>query len=189
MANTLYISSTILKRDTALGSTVDDNLLQPYIRISQDRWILNALGTNLDLELKKEILNGTVAGNYKILLEEYIQPCLVQLAFVEVAYVVRLKFSNNSVIVNSSEQGTSASMNDIRHVVDQSKEIGMFYRERLIEYLNFNTNLFPSYSTNTGADLSPSRRNYFGGLNVYPTTPTSNRIKAIAGAIGLKYSN
>ena len=186
---TLYISSSLLKRDTALGSTVDDNLLQPYIRIAQDRWILPALGTKLDNELKSQIDGSTVAGVYKTLLEDYIAPALVQLAFTEVAYVVRLRFANNSVIVNSSEQGQAASMADIRKVVEQSQEIGMFYRERLIEYLQFNASSFPEYTTNTGADLTPSQRNYFGGINVYPTIATNNQVKAFASAIGVKYFN
>ena len=73
---TLYISSSLLKRDTALGSTVDDNLLQPYIRIAQDRWILPALGTKLDDYLKTQVDADTVTGAYQTLLEDYIQPCL-----------------------------------------------------------------------------------------------------------------
>lgn len=186
---TLYISPTILKRDTALGSTVDDNLLQPYIRIAQDRWILPALGTQLDEKLKADIVAGTVTGVYETLLEEYIQPALVQLAFSEVAYVVRLRFANNTVTVGNSEQGSSASMQDIRKVVEQSNEIGMFYRERMIEYLTFNSGSFPEYTSNTGADLSPSKRNYFQGLNVYPTISTNNQLKAFANAIGVKYFN
>ena len=186
---TLYISSSLLKRDTALGSTVDDNLLQPYIRIAQDRWILPALGTNLDTYLKGQIDADTVTGAYLTLLTDYIQPALVQLAFAEVAYVVRLRFANNSVVVNSSEQGAAASMADIRKVVEQSTEIGMFYRERLIDYLTFNSSDFSQYTTNTGADLSPSKRNYFGGLNVYPRITTDNQLKAFASAIGVKYFN
>ena len=186
---TLYISASLLKRDTALGSTVDDNLLQPYIRIAQDRWILPALGTQLDDKLKSDIAQDTLTGDYQTLVEDYISPALVQLTFAEVAYVVRLRFANNSVTIGSSEQGGSASMSDIRKVVEQSQEIGMFYRERLIEYLTFNSGSFPEYTSNTGADLSPSRRNYFGGLNVYPTLTTDNQLKAFATAIGVKYFN
>tara|TARA_R110002153_G_scaffold1511_4_gene7775 strand:+ start:5098 stop:5670 length:573 start_codon:yes stop_codon:yes gene_type:complete len=187
---TLYISSSLLKRDTALGSTVDDNLLQPYIRIAQDRWILPALGTKLDDYLKTQVDADTVTGAYQTLLEDYIQPCLVQLAFSEVAYVVRLRFANNSVITNSSEQGQPSSTTDIKRVVEQSQEIGMFYRERLIEYLCFNASSFPQYVTNTGADVSPSRRNYFGGLNVYPELNwNDNQLKAFASAIGVRYLN
>lgn len=186
---TLYISPSILKRDTALGSTVDDNLLQPYIRIAQDRWILPALGTQLDNKLKSDVVAGTVTGVYETLLEDYIQPALVQLAFSEVAYVVRMRFANNTVTIGNSEQGTSASMQDIRKVVEQSNEIGMFYRERMIDYLQFNSGSFPEYTSNTGADLSPSKRNYFQGLNVYPTINTNNQLKAFANAIGVKYFN
>lgn len=186
---TLYISASLLKRDTALGSTVDDNLLQPYIRIAQDRWILPALGTRLDDKIKSLIDTNSMADPYETLLEDYIAPCLVQLAFAEVAYVVRLRFANNSVTVGSSEQGGSASMSDIRKVVEQSQEIGMFYRERMIDYLTYNQGSFPEYTGNTGADLSPSKRNYFGGLNVYPNRATDNQLKALATAIGVKYFN
>jgi len=183
MASTLYISSSKLKRDTALGSTVDDNILQPYIQIAQDRWILPVLGSDLDNYLKGEIAAETaLTGAYKTLVENYLQPCLVQLAFVEVAYVVRLRFANNSVTVATSEQGQAASTGDIKLVVQRAEEIGMFYRERMIDYICNNTSSLPEYSTNTGADLSPSKNNYFGGLNVYPQPPQSNREKAFKTA-------
>ena len=76
----LYISSARIKRDTALGSTVDDNILNPYIQIAQDRWILPVLGTDLDEYLKAEIATPTaLTGAYKTLVEDFLQPCLVQL--------------------------------------------------------------------------------------------------------------
>ena len=58
----LYISSARIKRDTALGSTVDDNILNPYIQIAQDRWILPVLGTDLDEYLKGEIATPTLSS-------------------------------------------------------------------------------------------------------------------------------
>lgn len=183
---TLYTSTSVLKRDTALGTAVDDNLLRPYIRIAQDRWILPALGTQLDNKLKTDIAAGTLTGNYLILVRDYIEPCLVQLAFTEVAYVLRVRFSNNSVTVPDSEQGSSAGVQDIKLVVDRANQIGMFYRERLVDYLCENSSLFPEYSTNTGADISPNRDNYFGGLNIYPNAIPDRTLAAIASAIGAK---
>ena len=190
MATTLYISASKLKRDTALGSTVDDNLLTPYINIAQDRWILPALGTELDNYLKTQIQTSSAfTGDYKTLVEDYIQPALVQFAFCEVAYVVRLRFANNSVSVPSSEQGSPATITDIKEVVTRSNEIAMFYRERMIDFIQNNTAGLPQYSQNTGADLAPSQRNYFGGLNVYPKVTDANQLKALAGALGIKYFN
>ena len=190
MATTLYISASKLKRDTALGASVDDNLLTPYINIAQDRWILNALGTDLDHYLKSQIQAGAAfTGAYETLVNDYIQPALVQFAFCEVAYVVRLRFANNSVSVPSSEQGSPASITDIKEVVTRSNEIAMFYRERMIDYIQNNTASLPQYNSNTGSDLSPSQRNYFGGINVYPKITDDNQLKALAGALGIKYFN
>ena len=50
--HTLYISATRLKKDTALGGSVDDNLIMPYILLAQDMYILPILGTDLDTKLK-----------------------------------------------------------------------------------------------------------------------------------------
>jgi len=183
---TLYINASRIKKDTALGSAVDDNLLHPYILIAQDRWILPALGTDLDNKLKQDIIDSTLTGNYETLVTEYIQPCLVQLAFAEVAYVMRLRFSNNSVTLIDNEQGSSAGINDIKMVVQKATEIGMFYRGRLVDYLCHNSNLFPEYTSNTGSDLSPSRHNYFGNLNVDRNRVLSNKAISIAQAIGIK---
>ena len=57
--HTLYISSTRLKKDTALGGSVDDNLIMPYILLAQDMYILPILGTDLDTKLKTEIQDGS----------------------------------------------------------------------------------------------------------------------------------
>jgi hypothetical protein len=49
-----------------------------------------------------------------------------------------------------------------------------------------NTALFPEYATNTGADLHPSRHNYFGNLNVDRNRLLSNKEIRIAQGIGIK---
>ena len=83
--HTLFISSTRLKKDTALGGSVDDNLIMPYILLAQDMYILPVLGTDLDAKIKADIQAGSLAGNYKTLVETYIQPALVQFSFAELA--------------------------------------------------------------------------------------------------------
>ena len=43
---------------------------------------------------------------------------------------------------------------------------GQYYRERLISYIRNNTSSYPEYSTNSGADVSPSTANYYAGMNL-----------------------
>ncbi len=177
--HTLYISATRLKKDTALGGSVDDNLIMPYILLAQDMQILPILGTDLDTKLKTEIQADTLSGAYKTLVETYIQPALVQFAFSTLAPYLRLRFSNNSVVVmGATEQSSSATYDDIKPLMDTATDAAEFYRQRCIDYLRDNTSSFPEYSSNTGADLDPTTRNYYAGINLDTNVPRSNRLKS-----------
>jgi len=176
--HTLYISSTRIKKDTALGGSVDDNIIMPYILLAQDMFILPVLGTDLDAKLKSDIQGGSLAGAYKTLVETYIQPALVQFAFAELAPFLRLRFVNNSIVVmGDTDTGSAATFEDLSPIISRSKDAAEFYRERLIEYIRNNTSSFPEYSTNSGADLDPTVNNYFAGINLDVNVPRSNRLK------------
>ena len=167
--HTLYISATRLKKDTALGGSVDDNLIMPYILLAQDMYILPILGTDLDTKIKADIQAGTLTGDYKTLLEDYIQKALVQFAFAELAPFMRLRFVNNAIVVmGATDQSSSASYDDIKPLIDRAKDAAEFYRQRAIDYLtDKGTGTFPEYGQNSDAgELSPTTRNYYAGLNL-----------------------
>lgn len=182
--HTLYISSTRLKTDSAIGGSVSDDLIMPYILLAQDMNILPILGTELDNDLKTYIQAGTLAGDNKTLVETYIQPALVQFSFTQLVPYLRLRFVNNAVVImGATDQSSSATYEDLRPVMDTATNAAEFYRQRLIDYLTNNTNLFPKYNDNTGSDLNPSTRNYYAGLNLDPVRPRSNRLQAfLSGA-------
>ena len=162
----LFTSPRIIKRDTPLGSQVDDNLILPYIRMAQDKEILPYLGTKLFDKLKDDIDANTLTGVYQTLVDDYLVASLVQFTFAMVAPMIRVRFSNNSVTVVSSEQGQTANRDDIKPIVDQARQMGEFYRERMVEHIHHNIANFPEYNTNTGEQMSPTRNNYFEGLNL-----------------------
>ena len=176
--HTLYISSTRLKKDSAIGGSVSDDLIMPYILLAQDMQILPILGTDLDAKLKAEIQAGTLTGAYKTLVETYIQPALVQFAFVSLVPYLRLRFVNNAVVVmGATDQSASATYDDLKPVMDTATDAAEFYRQRMISYLQNNTSSFPEYSSNTGADLDPTTRNYYAGINLDTNVARSNRLK------------
>jgi hypothetical protein len=177
--HTLFISSTRLKKDTVLGGSVDDNLIMPYILLAQDMNILPVLGTDLYDKLKSDIQGGSLTGAYKTLVETYIQPALVQFSFSTLAPYLRLRFSNNSVVVmGATEQSSSASYDDIKPLMDTATDAAEFYRQRLIDYLKNNSSSFSEYTSNSGADLDPTTRNYYAGINLDVNVPRSNRLKS-----------
>ena len=176
--HTLYISSTRIKKDTALGGSVDDNIIMPYILLAQDMFILPVLGTDLDAKLKAEIQAGSLSGAYKTLVETYIQPALVQFSFTELAPFLRLRFVNNSVVVmGDTDTGSAATYEDLSPIMSRSKDAAEFYRQRLIDYLRNNSSSFSEYTSNSGSDLDPTVNNYFAGINLDVNVPRSNRLK------------
>lgn len=168
-SRTLFISCNRLKLDTAMGGSVEDDLLKPHILMAQTRYILPVLGTDLYNALQTKINGGSVSGNYETLLEDYVQPSLVHYAFALAIPFIRVRVSNNHVSVMTSEQSTPASIQDVRQLTNASLDVANFNRERLIEYLLHNQSLFPEYTSNSGADLVPMTRNYTQGLNLDPT--------------------
>jgi len=182
--HTLFISTDRLKRDSSLGGSVDDNLLLPYILMAQDRYILPILGTDLNDKLISDIQGSSLAGDYLTLLQTYIQPALVQFSFATVVPFLRLRFVNNSVVTMDSEQGSSVSHEDLKPLINASMDQGEFLRERLIDYIQNNTSSFSEYSSNTGADLTPTTQNYYAGLNL-DVAPVSNKVKSFIQGAGI----
>lgn len=167
MAKALFISVTKLIKDTALNGSIDQDIAHPYIQISQDREIWPYLGTDLYNKLKTDVIADSLSGAYQTLMNDYIQPALVQFAFCEVLPFLRVRIVNNSVVVMSSEQSSPASEGEMKRLIDRSRSIGEFYRERMIDYICHNQSSFPEYSTNTNDDLTPRKQgNYTGGMNL-----------------------
>ena len=182
--HTLLISADTLKRNTTISQSVDEDLIHPVILIAQDRYILPVLGTDLFEKLKTEI-SGTPSGVYLTLLKDYVQKCLCQFTLATLYPVLRLRAVNHSVVSMNNEQGTSATYDDIKPLIDGATDMAEFYRQRMIDYLRNNTSSFPEYSSNEGSDLQPTTRNYYSGINM-DTTIDDRNIKAILSAIGVK---
>jgi hypothetical protein len=175
--HTLYISATRLKKDTAIGGSVQDDLIMPYILLAQDMNILPILGTDLDAKLKSDIQGGSLTGAYKTLVETYIQPALVQFSFVSLVPYLRLRFVNNAVVVmGATDQSSSASYEDLEPLMNTATDAAEFYRQRCIDYLRNNSSSFTEYTTNTGADLDPTTRNYYAGINLDTNIARSKRL-------------
>ena len=186
--HTLYISSTRIKKDTALGGSVDDNLIMPYILLAQDMYILPILGTDLDAKLKSDIQGGSLAGDYKTLVEDYLQKALVQFAFAELLPFLRLRMVNNAaVVMGATDQSSSASYDELRPLMDRAKDAAEFYRQRMIDYLtDKGSSAFPEYASNSDAgELSPTTRNYYAGMNLDVNVPRQSRLKNYLQGTGI----
>ena len=170
MSYVLFISEEKLKDSTAVNLNVDVDLLLPFVREAQKLYVETALGTNLTQKLKNLITAGTI-GNvanaaYKTLLDDYIGDMLPGYSLYHALPYLRHKIENGNVYSKSSETGTALSIEESQAFREEVLNTCSYYRERLIDYICNNTGSFPEYSTNTGADVNPSKENYYSNMNL-----------------------
>ena len=166
MAYVLFISEDKLKDSTAINMNVDVDLLLPFVREAQKLYVETALGTDLTQHLKDEIVAGTLAGADKTLVDDYIGDMLPGYSLYHAIPYLRFRVENGNIYSKTSETGTALSDSEAQHLREEVLNTASYYRERLIDYIRNNTASFPTYSTNTGADVSASIENYYNGMNL-----------------------
>jgi hypothetical protein len=170
MAYVLFISEERLKDSTTIGLNVDPALLLPYIKQAQKLQIETRLGTNLTDKLKALIVAGTVnnVGNeaYATLLNDYIAEVLPSYCLWMAVPFLRYKIENGNIYSKTSETGTALSTEEAQQLRNEVLNTAEYYMERMVSYICNNTSLFPEYSTNTGADVSPDRNSYYSNMNL-----------------------
>ncbi len=166
MAYVLFISEQKLKDSTAINLNVDVDILLPFVREAQKLYVETALGTDLVTKLKNEITAGTLAGAYKTLVDDYIGDMLPSYSLYHALPYLRFKVENGNVYSKTSETGNALSTEEAQHFREEVLNTASYYRERLIDYVRNNLSSFPEYSTNSGADVSPSIENYYNGMNL-----------------------
>ena len=170
MSYVLFISEAKLKDSTAINLNVDVELLLPYVRQAQKLYVETKLGTDLNQKLKDLITAGTVNlpvnAAYKTLLDDYIGDMLPSYSLYHAFNYLRHKVENGNIFSKTSETGNALTTEEAQSFREEILNTGSYYRERLISYLCNNNSLFPEYSTNTGADVNPSRENYYNNMNL-----------------------
>ena len=158
----LFVSRKDIVSKTPIGGVVDaDNLMQ-YIEIAQDLNIEPQLGTELYERLQNDIINNTLAGDYKALLTDYIKPMLIHFAAAEFLAYAAYKVANGGVYKHTSENGESVSKDEIDFLVEKQRKTAKVYEDRFNDYMCSNASTkFPEFYSNSGSDIHPSRRTNF----------------------------
>jgi len=169
MATVLFISEDRLKTSTALNYNIDTEYLLPFVKISQDKHLQAILGTKLYEKLENDIAGtggASLTGEYKILVDDYIQDALVHYAIVEALPFISYKIANGSITQKNSENGTAATKNDVDWLIRKQMDSAEFYGQRIIDYLIHKTSSFPEYSSNSNADIDPIGNAYNPGIKI-----------------------
>lgn len=165
-ATALFISEEKLK-SYAIAGNVSPSLLLPHLKDAQRIYIESALGTALYEDLQAHILASTLAGDDLTLVNDYIQSTLVHYATLQAIPFLAYKIENGNIYSKTSENGTALSREELGDLKDSVKNTAEWYRARLIDYLCYNSALYPKYNDNSGADICPSTTKYTNNMNLY----------------------
>tara|TARA_R100000654_G_scaffold14014_5_gene30324 strand:+ start:454 stop:1017 length:564 start_codon:yes stop_codon:yes gene_type:complete len=162
----LFISENKLKKSTTINGNVDVELLRPYMKVAQDLHIHTKLGTDLYNKLQSDITGSSLSGNYQTLVEDYIQDALVHWTLYECIPFLGYKIMNKNIVRKTSETSDMAGLDELNYLREVVRNTAEWYTERLIDYLRHNNSNFPEYSTNSNEDISPTKQNYYSGMNL-----------------------
>ena len=169
MARVLFLSESTLKAESILQDNVDMKVVTPTIYDVQNFYILPILGTTLYNELVSKVQSNSISGDNKILMDDYITPTMVWYCRFELPYNLNYKYFSKSVGVQSSDNMTPATIEEITFVTDRAKNKAEFYAQRLTRFLQANPLKYPKYLTQTDPNIDtlyPTRNNYTSGMVV-----------------------
>lgn len=157
----LFITINDLKRKSIIDGNVDADKLIQFIEVAQDTHIQNYLGGLLYKKLQALILAGTIddAGNsdYKLLLDDYVKPMLTW--FTQSSYLpfAMYQISNGGVFKHRSENSETISLEEMRMMLSKVTETAEFYTRRFVDYMDYNSTLYPEYVSSTNGDMYPDK--------------------------------
>lgn len=161
MAEALFISEDYVKRNSVIDENVDVKLIIPSIKDAQDMYLHPALGTQFYEGLKSRIVAGTTTANENTLISNYIAPMLVKYVQLELVDNLLIRYRNKNVSKKNSENSQPLDFRDYQNQLDRYTHKAQWFKQRLIDYLCANSDLFDEYNSVVNSnDLIPESNAY-----------------------------
>ena len=143
---------------TPINGNLDFDKVMPHILTAQDTHVQEVLGTKLYQKLVTDFNADTLAEPYTTLLNTWVKPMLIHFVASDFYLFHAYEIANGGIFRHQSENSFTPDMPDIDRLSEEQKKFAVFYRERLIDYLCWNNNLFPEYLETQDGQLYPSSK-------------------------------
>ena len=163
MATALFVTTTDIAKFTSLNGNLDPDKFTDKMKVAQDIHIQSILGTDLFNKINNDIVSGTLASPYTTLLTSYIKPMVIHYTMVEYLPFASYTIGNKGVYKHSSENGETISKEEMDSLIEKERSLAQHYTQRFVDYICFNSSLFPEYNSNSNGDMFPDRDVNLGG--------------------------
>lgn|SRR3990167_10552261 len=161
-----FISVEYIKSNSIVSKNIDNDIIEPFIISSQDKYIERAIGTKLFRKLEDDISASTVTGIYKTILDDYVAKCLKEFVIYEAFPFLNYKVTNKSVMRKEGDNSTSSELDELIYLRNGILDTANYYLERLKAYLYENQSSLPEFpEQDSGIDkLYPKNRRIYHGI-------------------------
>jgi hypothetical protein len=166
----LLISETKLKAFTNINKNVDMDVLKAEVQIAQDIDLQTILGTLFYQHLLNQVsaTGNTFNAAEKTLVDDYVQPYLIQTAYFNAIPGIMYRTMNNGITSGTMENASAVDIETMKYLRSIQKQRADFYSQRLLDYLLMGRgqNLYPQYNTASTIDgMIPDRtQKYNNGI-------------------------
>jgi hypothetical protein len=170
MATALFITRNDIIKNTPLQGAIDADALLPFVKVAQDKYIKNLIGTVLFDYIQEQILTNTpFTGRYLELIDDYIKNVLIWYSAVEYIPFSSVQFKSNGAVKQQSEQGIAPAKSEIDYLKQIAQTNADYYALRLQNFLIAYSNEIPQYLESVGnqTQIYPDQTSqYFTGIQL-----------------------
>ena len=161
----LFLSVDYLRDNTVINGNVDSERLEPFIQLAQNVHIEGVLGTLIYNEIIGQIQTDSLTALNKTLIDDFVQPALVQWSLYEALPFINYKLTNKSISTKNSDNSDPVDLDALHYLRTNVRNSAEYLSERITKYLDKNEVEYPLYCENTEVDeISPNKSNYFSGI-------------------------
>ena len=161
----LFLSVDYLRDNTVINGDVDSELLEPFIMLAQNVHIETVVGSKLYNSIIADIEADTLTGVDKDLVDNYLQPALVQWSLYEALPFINYKLTNKSIATKNSDNSDPVQLDELHYLRTNVRDVAEYMSERATKFLKNNTDLYPLFLENYECDeIKPNKSNYYSGI-------------------------
>lgn len=164
----LFINVKDLKRKSIISGNIDGDKIIQFIEVAQDTAIQNYLGGKLYKKIQQLIVEDTLSdevnSDYKLLLMDYIKPMLIWYTQANYIPFAAYTVSNGGIFKRSPENSNEVSQEEVSLLTAKVTDTADFYTRRFIDFMNYNSTLYPEYTSNQDNDMYPDRDVQYTGF-------------------------
>ena len=155
----LFIDDQYLKDYTPMGQNIDPLQIYPFVEDAQEIYIQDLLGTPLYMDLTYQLYIGTTYSTADRALVDLCSKCLAYWTVYMALPHLAIKIRNVGVARPTSENTQPSTMEELKYIREEMKNMAEFWAERIVRYLCDNKVTYPLY-TAASDDIYPSSGQY-----------------------------